>query len=212
PKPFCAQMVANFLADLTIKESAAFFNRAIQCLARFGVFPASVTLVVDGTDVETTEKCTGSGRVVRTEEKKTRGGRVKEIEVVLFGFKAIAAYDLITQLPVAVMVTKIHRHETLCTRRLIQQAQANLAPGGWTIAQVLVERGFLDGKTMFWLDEQGIAFVVPARSNLQVYHVARIQAEKDQGHVQTRTRNVQHGHGKQRWVETLETEAIGVED
>ena len=212
PKPFCAQMVANFLADLTIQESAAFFNRAIQCLARFGVFPASVTLVLDGTDIETTQKCTGAGRVVRTEEKKDRRGRIKKVEVVLFGFKAIAAYDLTTQLPVAVIVTKIHRHETLCTRRLIQQAQANLAPGGSKIGKVLVDRGFLDGKTMYWLDEQGIAFVVPAKTNMQVYHMARNQAEKGHGYVQTRTRNVTHGHGKERRVETLATEVIGVED
>src|SRR5690606_38791589 len=212
PKPFCAQMVANFLADLTIKESAAFFNRAIQCLARFGVFPASVTLVVDGTDVETTEKCTGSGRVVRTEEKKTRGGRVKEIEVVLFGFKAIAAYDLTTQLPVAVIVTKIHRHETLCTRRLIQQAQANLAPGGSKIGKVLVDRGLLDGKTMYWLDEQGIAVVVPAKTDVQVSHMARKQAGRSQGNFQSRTPNATHGDGKERRVETLATEVIGVDD
>ncbi|WP_068137977.1 hypothetical protein [Limnochorda pilosa] len=30
PKPFSAQMVANFPADLILREAAAFFNQAIQ--------------------------------------------------------------------------------------------------------------------------------------------------------------------------------------
>ena len=212
PKPFSAQMVANFIADLLVRESAQFFNMAIRCLARFGVFPSEVTLILDGTDVETTAKCKGAGRVVRTKNITTASGRTKTMEVEVFGFKAVVAYDLVTEIPVAVIVMKINRHDSYCTKRLIRQAKENLAPGGVRITKVLVDRGFLDGPTMAWLDQQGIFFVVPAKHHMQVYKVACVYAEQNRGHVQTRTRTVTKGYGKNRTKEVLKTEVVGVEE
>src|SRR5690606_28591169 len=164
------------------------------------------------TDVETTQKCQGDGKSVRSEEKKDRRGRMRKSEIVVFGFKAVAAFDLITQFSFAVIVTKIDRHEALCTRRLIQQAQAYLAPGRSLVGKVLVDRGFLDGATMFWLDQQGIVFVVPAKLDMRVYTMARSYAKANQGHIQKRSRKVPHGHGKKRWEEELETEVIGIDE
>lgn len=210
PKPFCAQMLATFLADLLVRESAAFFNQAIHCLARFGAFPRTVTLVLDATDVATTERCQGAGCVTRVRTQKNRSGRLQSIEVTVFGFKAIMAFDLSTQLPVACIVTKIQRHETRYTRRLIRQAETNLATGNSRIVRVLVDRGFLDGETLWWLDHQGIAFVVPARSDLLVYRAARAGAEHGRGVVQRRQRTVNRGHGNKRHQEILATEVIGV--
>ncbi|MCK9222423.1 MAG: transposase [Limnochordia bacterium] len=212
PKPFSAQMVANFIADLLVRESARFFNMAIRCLAKFGAFPSEVTLIIDGTDVETTAKCKGAGKVTRTKTMTTASGRTKSVEVEVFGFKAVVAYDLITEIPVAVIVTKIQRHDTCCTKRLIRQAEENLAPGGVRIAKVLVDRGFLDGSTMAWLDQRDIFFVVPARHDMQVYKAARVYAEQNRGYVQTRTRTVTQGHGKNRTKEVLKTEVIGIKD
>ncbi|WP_407936409.1 transposase [Limnochorda pilosa] len=189
-------MVANFLADLVLREAAACFNQAIQCLARFGVFPREVTLVLDGTDVETTGRCRGAGRAKREKKVTDRAGRPKVVEVLVFGFKVVVAFDLATQIPVADIVVKIQRHETLCTRRLVRQAQSNLSPGGARVAKVLVDRGCLDGATLHWLDQQGIAFVVPAKKKMLVHRLACSEAQGKKGHVQSRTRTVTHGHGK----------------
>ncbi|NLJ73353.1 MAG: transposase, partial [Syntrophomonadaceae bacterium] len=212
PKPFSAQMVANFIADLLVRESANLFNTAIRCLAKFGAFPSEVTLIIDGTDVETTEKCEGAGTVVRTETMEDASGQIKSRNIRLFGFKAVVAYEQCTEIPVAVIVTKIQRHESCCTKRLVRQAESNLAPGKVSIKRVLMDRGFIDGATMAWLDDRDILFVVPARRDMQIYKVAHIYAAENRGSVQRRKRTVTKGYGKNRTKEILETEVIGITD
>lgn len=210
PRPFSAQMVANFLGTLLVTQSAQFFNQAICCLSRFGVFPKEVTLVLDGTDIETTEKCTGAGRTSREQKAKDRHGKIRSFKVTVFGFKAVVAFDLATQIPVACIVTKIQRHEVLWASHLVQKARNNLAAGKSKVVKVIFDRGFIDGEFAQWLDEQGIAFVIPAKKDMLVYRGARALASKGQGHVQRRSRKVNRGHGKKRYQETLKTEVIGI--
>jgi hypothetical protein len=71
PKPFSPQMLANFVERLSAEEVEAFFNNVVQALARFGVFPEEITAMLDGSDLETTEKYKGCGRAKRT--KKING-------------------------------------------------------------------------------------------------------------------------------------------
>lgn len=209
-RPFSAQMVANFLGDLMIRESMDFFNQAIRCLARFGAFPREVTLVLDGTDIETTDKCLGAGRTTRTKEQRDRQGRIHCVEVTVFGFRAVVAFEISTQLPVGCIVTKIQRHEMRLARRLVRQVGENLAPGGSKVVKVIVDRGFVDGEFLWWLDQQGIAFVVPARKDMLIYKGAVARAGKGQGHFQSRKRTVNRGHGKKRTRKILKTEVMGV--
>lgn len=210
PRPFSAQMVANFLGDLLVRESEDFLNQAIRCLAVFGVFPKEATLVFDATDVETTERCRGAGSVTRVERRRDRHGKVRSIEVKVFGFKAIVAFEIMTEIPVACIVTKIQNHEVCYVRRLIRRARENLSQGGCRIAKVIFDRGFLDGETLWHLNEQGIAFVVPAKRDMLIYRAAHLEARKGRGKVGCRKREVSHGYGKERTKETLETEVIGV--
>lgn len=93
---------------------------------------------------------------------------------------------------------------------MIHQAQENLAPGGSRITKVLVDHGFLDGQIMWWLDKQGIAFVVPARKDMLVHRAARPEARRGQGTVQRRQREITYGHGKKQRQKTLETEVVGI--
>ncbi len=209
-RPFCAQMVANFLGDLLIRESMHFFNQAIRCLARFGTFPREVTLVLDGTDVETTDKCQGAGRTTRIKEQRDQRGRIHSVEVTVLGFKAAVAFEISTQLPVGCIVTKIQRNEVCLARRLVGQVRDNLAPGGVRVAKVIVDRGFIDGELLWWLDQQGIAFVVPAKKDMLVYRGAVARARKGQGHLQGRKRTVSRGHGRNRSREILKTKVMGV--
>lgn len=204
PKPFCPQVLANLLGCMNVLESERLFNRAITCLAQKGVFPKEVTTVIDGTDVETTAKCKGAG--MRTKTKAVNG---RPVTYQAFGFKAVALFELSTQLPIAVKVGKIHRHDSKFTYSLLQQAQKNLA-GASRITKVLADRGFIDGRMMWRLDQQDILFVCPAKKNMHVYKDARSLAGQGLGDVQVRKRKVVHGHGKNRTVEILETEVIGI--
>ena len=120
-KPFSPQMLADFVERLSPSEVESFFNQVVQALAKFGIFNQEVTAIMDGSDLETTEKYQGCGRLRKT--KKVNG---KEIEVDIFGFKIIAVMDLFTQIPLAVKVVKINEREPAYTISLLKQAQENL--------------------------------------------------------------------------------------
>ena len=68
PKPFSPQMLANFVERLSAEEVETFFNNVIHALARFGVFPKKITAILDGSDLETTEKYKRYGRAKRTKK------------------------------------------------------------------------------------------------------------------------------------------------
>jgi hypothetical protein len=49
------------------------------------------------------------------------------------------------------------------------------------LAKVVFDKGFLDGTTLWWLDQHGITFVVPAKGNMAVTADARAQAAAGKG-------------------------------
>jgi Transposase DDE domain len=83
--------------------------------------------------------------------------------------------DAFTKIPLAVKVGKLHEHEALWTRALVTQARMNLA-GVARLHKVIFDKGVLDGTTLWWLYQQGITFVVPAKANKAVTADARAQA------------------------------------
>ncbi len=76
---------------------------------------------------------------------------------------------------------------------------------------VVFDKGFLDGTTVWWLDQQGIHVVVPAKTHLAVTADARAQAAA--GEDRTGGRRVhtgRHGQGQGAWSERRETEGVGI--
>jgi hypothetical protein len=55
----------NLGGKLNLRDLEVLFNGAIRALAKTGIFGAKVTGIVDGTDLETTARYTGCGRVTR---------------------------------------------------------------------------------------------------------------------------------------------------
>ncbi len=212
PKPCSAQMIANFLAGLPIKKSLDLYQAAIRCLAKSGFFPSELTLIIDGSDVETTSKCDGAGRATRKKKITNKNGRVREIEVTVHGFKVIAAFELFTQIPVGIVVTKIERNETKSTKQLIEQVQRNFADTSSRITQIVMDRGFLDGEALWWLHTQDIAFVVPSKSNMLITTEARLYASDGRGYEDRRIDKKVRGRGKNRLVEEKDTHVVGVEN
>ena len=183
---------------------------AIRALAKAGVFGPKVTGIADGTDLETTERYTGCGQVTRKVRIEDKRGQVHEIEVTVYGWKVLLLIDAATKIPLAVKVGKIHEHEALWTRALVTQARANLA--GYTrLHKVVFDKGFLDGTDLWWLDQHGLTFVVPAKTNMAVTADARAQAAAGEGlTVGRRVHTVRHGQGKTASTERLETEVVGI--
>ena len=146
-----------------LRDLEAVFNGAIRALAQGGVFGAKVTGIADGTDLETTDRYRGCGQVTRKVRIEDKRGRVHEIEVTVYGWKVLLLIDAATKIPLAVKVGKIQEHETHWTRALVTQARANLA-GHARLQKVVFDKGFLDGTDLWWLDQQGLTFVVPAKT------------------------------------------------
>jgi hypothetical protein len=113
-------------------------------------------------------------------------------------------------MPLAVNVGQIQEHEALWARALSTQARMNLA-GYARLHKVVFDRGFLAGTTLWWLAQQGIHFVVPAKTTMAVTADARAQAAAEEdltvGH---RVHTVRHGQGQGAWSERLETEVVGI--
>jgi hypothetical protein len=115
-----------------------------------------------------------------------------------------------TKIPLAVKVGPIQEHETHWTRALVTQARTNLA-GSAGLHKVVFDKGFLDGTDLWWLDQQGILFVVPAKANMAVTADARAQAAAGEGlSMGQRVHTVRHGQGKAAYTERLETEVVGI--
>jgi Transposase DDE domain len=76
---------------------------------------------------------------------------------------------------------------------------------------VIFDKGFLDGPTLWWLEQQEISFVVPAKTNMAVTVDARAQAVAGADTtVGRRVHTVRHGQGRTAWTERLETEVVGI--
>jgi hypothetical protein len=208
--PICADALADNIVKLNLRDLEALFNGVIRGLAKAGVFAAKVTGIVDGTDLETTEHYEGCGQVTRKRKITDKRGHVHEIEVTVHGWKLIVLIEARTTIPLAAQVVPIQAHETLSLRALVTQARTNLA-GYARLHKVVFDKGFLDGVDLWWLQQHGILFVVPAKSNMAVTVDAQAQAAAGEGITMgCRVHTVRHGQGKTAWSERLETEVVGI--
>jgi hypothetical protein len=208
--PICPDTLAKNIVKWNLRDLEAVFNGAIRALAKANIFRAKVTGIADGTDLETTERYRGCGQVTRTVRIEDKRGQMHEIEVTVYGWKVLLLIEAAPKIPLAVKVVKIHEHEALWTRALVTQARANLA-GAARLHKVVFDKGFLAGTDLWWLDQRGIPFVVPAQPTMAVVADARAQAIAGEditvGH---RVHTVRHGQGKAAWSERLATEVVGI--
>jgi Transposase DDE domain len=210
PGPICPDTLANNMVQCNLRDLEALFNGVIRALAKAGVFGKRVTGIADGTDLETTERYQGCGQATRKRRIEDKWGRVHEIEVTVYGWKVLLLIDAVTKIPLAVKVVQIQDHEALWTRALVTHARANLA-GYARLHKVVFDKGFLAGTDLWWLAQQGILFVVPAKDNMAVTADAQALAAAGEGvTVGHRVYTVRHGQGQGAWTERLETEVVGI--
>jgi hypothetical protein len=210
PGPLCPDTLANNMVKCNLRELETLFNGAIRAVAKAGVVGKRVTGIADGTDLETTERYAGCGQATRKRRIEDKWGKVHEIEVTVYGWKVLLLIEAVTHMPLAVKVGPIQEHEALWARALVTQARMNLA-GYAHLAKVVFDKGFWDGTTLWWLDQQGIRFVVPAKANMAVTVEARALAAAGEGvTVGHRVHTVRHGQGQGAWTERLETEVVGI--
>ena len=195
--PVCAEFVGSFIVAISSMTLERIFNKTITILAENSFFPRKVRALLDASDLESTERCKGRGKVTKEKapELRKRKGKVKKIRVTVFGFKIWVVWDQTSGLPVAMRFSTIETNDVKLAQEVIRQAITNLGEHAHIVSLAL-DRGFMDGKLLWWLECQGITFYIPAKANQHVYGDAVSLVEEGAGEHAERIRKRTTGHGK----------------
>jgi hypothetical protein len=197
------QTLAHTICKASARELEHLFNGTIHCLAALGVFMAEAMIAADGTRVVTTQRFRGCGCLAEAKRKRNRQGVMVECVELIFGWRLIALIDLVTLIPLAIKIVQIQEHEAPYLRELVRQAQANLEPYS-RIRGLVVDRAYVDGPTLYELDQMGITFVVIAKSNMAARTTAL--ALSTEALLYERIETVRHGYGRDTWTEEWVTQ------
>ena len=203
------QTLAETISKASTSELEKLFNGTIHSLAAFGLFMVQAMVVVDGTPIVTTARYQGCGcQKVQKRGRTKQGVKVTLVELV-FGWRLIALVDLVTLIPLAIKIVKIQAHEAPYLVELVKQAQANLTPYS-RIRWLVVDRAYVDGKSLYELDQMGIRFVVIAKSDM----LARQAVLKMKGKMtyHQRIESKRQGHGRYQWQQKLVTRLYAATD
>ncbi len=212
----CVDTLANQIVKITPRRLENFFNHSIERLAQARVFPKYIHAACDTTLYETTDQYEGCGSVFRERKVKARGyrkaGELKAVKVWLYGWKVWAIYEVQTGIPIAIKIDTIEKPDNLHVLAVLEQAKQNVKQTS-VIRSLVVDRGFLDGKSLYAIDQQGIEFVIPLKSNMEATRDARALAlsHGDETCIEkTREVTVTHGYGKNTWDEKVLTTLVGI--
>jgi hypothetical protein len=209
--PYCPESVASSMAALTGAALERFFNAVIRILAAHRYFPRRTHALLDATDIESTERCVGRGRVRKEKapELRARKERVPKLWVTVFGFKLWAVWDPNSRIPLAVRFATIEVPDIALAQEVVAQAIDNLGEHA-QIVSLAFDRGFIDGAFLWWIDQQGMTFYVPAKTDMHVYQDALSLVAAGAGVTQTRERERTVGHGRNRSTVIDRWEVVGL--
>lgn len=207
--PMCPQSIGKYVSAITANALEVFFNGVIRILAASRFFPKRVHALLDASEIQTTEKCKGCGKVKKEKAPnlRLRKGRIRKVVEAVFGFKIWVVWDATSKLPIALRFAKINVADTDLAEEVVAQAMKNLGEHS-TLKSLAFDRGFIDGKFMWWLNQNGIIFYVPAKTNMNVYADALSLVGTGHRQVHTRNRYVGRGKTRQTVVDTWELEGI----
>ena len=171
-RPMNKNTLASALDRFSPEELEGILNGGVKLLAKLG-FIKDTTFLMDATDLPTTEKCEGAGRI--TVDKKVWSRKAKglvTISVTTFGFKLMLLRSLDSRIIVAAKVRQIQESEKEWTLALVKQAAENI--GEKKIKLLLIDRGYLDGLTLWTLKhDYGIDWIIPLRTDMLITKDAR---------------------------------------
>jgi hypothetical protein len=194
----------------TLRDLERVVHGAMRALAAAGVLGANVTGVVDGTELDTTDRDPGCGEGTRTVHREETRGKVHDIAVPVYGWKVLRVSAAVTKRPWAVTVGPMQAPAARWARALVTPARMHLAGDGRR-ATVVCAQGFVEGSTRWWLAQHDRRVVGPATTTLAVPAEARAQAAAGEDRtVGRRVPTVRHGPGQGAWSARLETEGVGI--
>jgi hypothetical protein len=208
--PVCPEFISSMIVAIPAKTVERVFNQVVAILAKNSFFPREVNALLDASDLESTERCKGRGKVTKEKapELRRRKGKTKKTKVTVFGFKIWVVWDQLSGLPIAMRFSTIETNDIIFAQEVIEQAITNLGKYA-EISSIAIDRGFTDGKLLWWLNEQNIIFYIPAKSSLRVYEDALSLIATGEKAMRSTTRMT--GHGKDSKQVTDTWEVVGIE-
>jgi hypothetical protein len=209
PGPMGPETLAHTRVQCHWRERDAVVNGVMRAVATAGGWGQRVTGLAEGTDRETTARDQGGGQATRQRRLADTQGQRHEIEVTVYGWKALLLIEAVTTMPRAVNVGPRQAPEALWTRALVTQARATVA-GSACLDTVVCARGWWAGTDLGGLAPQGLRGVGPAPENLAVTAEARALAAAGEGGTGgPRVHLVRHGPGRPASRERLAPEVVG---
>ena len=208
--PICPDSIATYIQSIAAYALEGLFNGVVAILAANSFFPKKIHAILDASEIQSTEQCEGCGKVTKEKapELRRRRRRIRKVLETVFGFKIWVVWDPNSSLPLALRFATIEVGDIIYAREVIQQAITNLGSHA-TIASISLDRGFMDGQLLWWLNTKGIKFYIPAKTNMKVYEDALSLVGT--GIVQSRKRKRTIGAGKNKKTVTDYWEVEGVE-
>lgn len=203
--PVCPEFISFRIAAIPAYALEKVFNKIISILAANSFFPRKINALLDASDIEATEKCEGRGQVRKEKapDLRRRQGRIRKIFVTVFGFKIWVVWDPVSGLPLSMRFTTIEVHDISLAKEVIEQAIANLGEYS-KIASIAIDRGFMDGQLLWWLNSRSITFYIPAKRNQSVYNDALSLVETGQHEVRTKNKTTCYGKNRKKVADTWE--------
>jgi len=207
--PVSCDYIRDILAKILAPTLEKLFNCGISILAANNFFPKMVHALLDASLIESTEKCKGCGKVTKEKppELRLRRKRIRKVAETIFGFKIWVVWDPNSRLPLAIRFTTIEVHDTQMAKQVVQQAMDNLGKHG-RIASLAIDRGFMDGVFLWWLDSENIDFFIPAKTNMDVYDDAISCAGTGNRTTRKKARSVGAGKNKVNVTDIWDVEAL----
>lgn len=208
--PVCPEFIASSITAIAASALEKLLNGVIAILAANNFFPKKVSALLDASEIQSTEQCQGCGKVKKEKapELRRRKRRIRKVYEIVFGFKIWVVWDPNSRLPLAMRFATIEVDDLSFAKEVIQQAITNLGNHA-KITSIAIDRGFMDGTLLWWLNSKGIIFYIPAKSSMNVYEDALSLV--DTGCRSTRTKNRNVGYGKNKTVVTEYWDVVGIE-
>ncbi|MDA3790493.1 MAG: transposase, partial [Desulfobacula sp.] len=207
--PVSCDFIRDILASIVAPTLEKMFNSGISILAASNFFPKIVHALLDASEIESTEKCKGCGKVTKQKppELRLRKKRIRKVLETVFGFKIWVVWDPNSRLPLAMRFTTIEVHDINLAQEVVQQAIDNLGDHA-NITSLAIDRGFMDGIFLWWLNTEGITFFIPAKANMNVYNDALFLAGTGNRNTRDKIRTVGSGKNKIKVTDYWDVEGL----
>jgi len=208
--PVSVDFIRDTLAMIAVPVLEKMFNRGITILAKHKFFPKKIHALLDASEIESTEKCKGCGKVTKQKppELRLRKKRIRKVLETIFGFKIWVVWDPNSRLPISMRFTTIEVHDIIQAQQVVQQAIDNLGKHS-KIGSLAIDKGFMDGSFLWWLNSKDINFLIPAKTNMNIY--SDVLSLTGTGNRMTQDKERTSGYGKNKIIITDRWDVEGIE-